>query len=87
MPVANTDPHITVFEHKSLCYDRGEKRISRELYEALKSFYGNGSPYFDLIHNGVKFKEYVGVLQVNGTLIEVLPKADKNPVNKAEEKR
>ncbi|MFZ2899865.1 MAG: restriction endonuclease [Saprospiraceae bacterium] len=81
------DRHITVFEHQRLRYDVGEKRISKDIYETLVSFYGNGSPYFDLIHNGVKFNEYVGVLQVNGILIEVLPKADKNPDTEAEEKR
>lgn len=34
--------------------------------------------YFDLIHNGVVFKQYVGVIQVDGLTIEILPKVDKN---------
>jgi 5-methylcytosine-specific restriction enzyme subunit McrC len=70
---------ITVFEHDSLTI--GEKNFTSSQFEALKKFYGSGGkdkPYFLLINNGVKFNEYVGVIQIGDTLIEVLPKADKN---------
>ena len=71
--------HITVFEHDKLRYDFGEKRITEDQFNSLKNYYGtNGVPYFDLCYNGVKFKEYVGVIQIGTTTIEVLPKADKN---------
>lgn len=33
--------------------------------------------YFDAIRNGVKFKQYVGVIQIGSITIEILPKADK----------
>ncbi|MCH4896107.1 restriction endonuclease [Marinilabiliaceae bacterium JC040] len=70
---------ITVFEHESIRVDRGENKISPCQLDALHRFYGEkGVPFYYLIHNGVKFNEFVGVLQVGKTTIEVLPKADKN---------
>lgn len=70
--------HITVFEHDRIHIDRGANRINQSQLNALQQFYGeNGVPYFELIHNGIKFKEFVGVLLVGKTTIEILPKADK----------
>jgi 5-methylcytosine-specific restriction enzyme subunit McrC len=34
--------------------------------------------YFEVLHNGLKFKQYVGVLQVDGLIVHIHPKADKN---------
>lgn len=71
--------YFSVFEHQSIklndeidgvVFDSGKLK-------ALQSFYGEkGVPYFNLIHKGVCFKEFVGVIQVGETVIEVLPKAD-----------
>src|SRR5688572_33252646 len=68
---------ITVFEHETLKADG--VRLHTDQLKAFQRFYGEkGTPYFSLVHNGVRFNEFVGVIQVGNTTIEVLPKADKN---------
>ena len=42
--------------------------------------------YFEGVRNGVRFKNYVGVLQVGSVTIEILPKADKNIGNSGDKK-
>ncbi|MDI1304064.1 MAG: restriction endonuclease [bacterium] len=79
--------NIVVFEHEILRFDRGEKKITKDQFEALERYYGNGVPFFKLVYNGVQFNEHVGVIQVGDTLIEVLPKADKNPHSETEDKK
>lgn len=72
---------IQVFEHdkltsKSLCIKNeplGDKIIDK-LWQYNDS---NKNIYFEAIRHGVKFKNYVGVIQIGGTTIEILPKADK----------
>lgn len=79
--------NIVVFEHEILRFDRGEKKITKDQFEALERYYGNGKPFYKLVYNGVQFNEHVGVMQVGNILIEVLPKADKTPHSVAEDKK
>ena len=69
---------ITVFEHQAIKVDG--VTFSKKHLELLERFRGDKEdesfPYYTLIHNGVKFKHYVGVLNVGGLQIEVLPKTD-----------
>jgi len=70
---------ITVFEHQSLFVHKGTPRLEIWQLEALQAYSGDkGCPYYSLIHKGVTFCEFVGVIQIGKTIIEVLPKADKN---------
>lgn len=74
--------YITVFEHQAIKLNQEFDGIKFDAprLKALQTYYGEkGVPYFSLIHNGVRFNEYVGVIQVGDTVIEVLPKADKLP--------
>ena len=65
---------IIVFEHQSLKIDDLKLRNALEIFRGDKKDF----PYYSLIHNGIKFNSYVGVIQVGKTVIEILPKADKN---------
>ncbi|MGB4971763.1 MAG: restriction endonuclease, partial [Cyclobacteriaceae bacterium] len=65
-------PPLTVFEHQTLKVGQivNDVVFERKHFEALEKFYGNGVPYFGLIHDGVKFNEFVGALQVGRLTIE-----------------
>jgi len=81
---------ITVYEHQSIKLNQeidGFKFDANTLL-ALQQYSGShGVPYYSLIHNGIRFNEYVGVIQVGNTVIEVLPKADNNhPQNSTSER-
>lgn len=74
---------ITVFEHQPLWTHKGERRLSPNQLKELQAHYGEkGVPYYSLIHKGVKFNEFVGVIQIGNTTIEVLPKANQNSSKK-----
>ncbi|MFH6999771.1 McrC family protein [Flavobacterium sp. FlaQc-57] len=65
---------IQVFEHSFLpIRGKFEERhfVALSKLNALHDY-----QYFDLRHNGIKFKQFVGVIQVAGLTIEILPKID-----------
>lgn len=68
---------ISVFEHTVL-----NLKDNPALLKALQGYYGQGMPYYSLVHNGVKFNSHVGVLQVGKQVIEVLPKAEREDGDK-----
>jgi 5-methylcytosine-specific restriction enzyme subunit McrC len=71
---------IRVFEHQAIKLNQDIDGVTfdKASLEALQVYYGEkGVPYYSLTNNGVKFNEFVGVIQVGNTVIEVLPKADK----------
>lgn len=67
---------IDVYEHGRLIID--EEVFTRAHWKAfVKLNTVQDGAYFDVLHNGLKFKQYVGVLQVDGLLVHIHPKADK----------
>jgi 5-methylcytosine-specific restriction enzyme subunit McrC len=70
---------IQVFEYEKLTLHedwRGRKLEKSELNRLYEFNDKNDNNYFTGIRDGVKFKNYVGVIQIGGLTIEILPKAD-----------
>ncbi len=70
---------IQVFEYEKLTLHedwRGRKLEESELNRLYEFNDKNDNNYFTGIRDGVKFKNYVGVIQIGGLTIEILPKAD-----------
>ena len=71
---------IQVFEHERLTLHRnqwGQYLTELELEKLYEFNDRNNNIYFTGIRNGVKFNNYVGVIQIGGLTLEILPKADK----------
>ncbi|WP_329806176.1 McrC family protein [Flavobacterium facile] len=74
--MSNTKP-IQVFEYQKLKI--GEFGFSKNQFDAMVRFNEkNQNKYFTIVHKGILFNSYVGVIQIGGLTIEILPKADKN---------
>jgi len=68
---------IQVFEHSFLPIEKG--KFEQRHFVALSKLNAlHNYQYFDLKHNGVVFKQFVGVIQIDGLTIEILPKVDRN---------
>ena len=71
---------IRVFEYELLKV--GDNFQERHL-KALSNLNAlHNDTYFDLRYKAVRFKNYVGVIQIDGLTIEILPKIDANESNK-----
>jgi 5-methylcytosine-specific restriction enzyme subunit McrC len=71
----NKNNLIQVFEHNKLKI--GENGFSENHFKALLEFNEqNNNKYFTPIYKGILFNSYVGVIQIGGLTIEILPKAD-----------
>ena len=71
---------IRIFEHEKLTIHKDQfgRAITPTQFEKLCDFNDrNKNKYFTVIRNGVKFSNYVGVIKIGNTVIEILPKADK----------
>ncbi|OJJ23600.1 hypothetical protein BKI52_04355 [marine bacterium AO1-C] len=67
------------FERLTLHKDAQGRCLTKGELDKLYAFNDcNKNDYFTGIRDGVKFKSYVGVIQIGGLTIEILPKADKN---------
>lgn len=68
---------IDVFEHGRLIIgEQGFEKNHWDAFVKLNTLHNN--EYFDILHNGLRFKQFVGVIQVEGLLVNIHPKADKN---------
>ena|SRR6218665_155956 len=76
---------IQVFEHSFLPI--GEKGFDKRHFVALSKLNAfHDYQYFDLKYNGVVFKQFVGVIQVDNLTIEILPKIDRHEKEDKENK-
>jgi len=66
---------IQVFEYEHLLYKEHGSGFTKSHWEAL-GWYNekHGGSFFSLTPKGVKFNQYVGVIQVDNLTIEILPK-------------
>jgi 5-methylcytosine-specific restriction enzyme subunit McrC len=73
---------IQIFEYEKLRASDtayfADENIGKKVIEKLWQYNDiHNNIYFDAIRNGVRFKQYVGVIQIGNITIEILPKADK----------
>lgn len=68
---------ISVFEHQRLLVGtNGFKQVHLDALLKLNEYHDG--KYFEPIAKGLKFNQYVGIIQVDGLVIQIHPKADKD---------
>ncbi len=74
----NNTKFIQVFEYQKIRYD-DSGIFQKHHFDAMVKFNElHQNKYFTIIHKGIRFGSYVGVIQIGGLTIEILPKADNN---------
>ena len=67
---------ISVFEHQRLLVGtNGFKQVHLDALLKLNEYHDG--KYFEPVAKGLKFNQYVGIIQVDGLVIQINPKADK----------
>jgi 5-methylcytosine-specific restriction enzyme subunit McrC len=67
---------IKVFEYERLSVD--DNRFTHAQFDSLVKFNErNKNKYFTVVHKGIRFANYVGVIQIGKLTLEILPKADR----------
>ena len=75
---------IRVFEHETIRYGNSYSGVEfkKAHFDALVKYNETqDNRFFIPVHRGIKFQQYVGVVQVGKVTIEILPKADNQPGN------
>ena len=68
---------LDVFEYGRLIID--DVLFTKEHWKSfVKLNEANQNAYFDILYNGIRFKQFVGVIQVDGLIVHIHPKADKD---------
>lgn len=71
---------IQVFEYEYLPVGEVFKDTHLQAFSKLNALHND--QYFDIRYKGIRFKNYVGVIQVDGLTVEILPKIDSNETDK-----
>lgn len=75
----NRKNRIQVFEYGRLYIGKKYNDVSfgeKHLNALAKLNELHNNEYFTLLHKGIRFSQYVGVIQIDGLTIEILPKID-----------
>ncbi len=83
---------IQIFEYEKLrASDKAyfsDEIIGKKVIDKLWQYNdAHNNIYFEAIRNGVRFKQYVGVIQIGNITIEILPKADKQKSTENDKKQ
>jgi 5-methylcytosine-specific restriction enzyme subunit McrC len=76
---------IQVFEHQILHYGKVYDSVffeEKHFIALIKFNEYHKNKYFTVIHKGIKFSHYVGIVQVDDLCIEILPKSDNSTDDK-----